>query len=348
MSTQVDKLEFVILVDNCIEWISTLPPGFTHEVPNHMVRPPPHQPPKDPLTGLPILDLDNYCCGAHGLAIHMVSVLFDAGPEPLSIERNVKAMAVPLEKLDAIVLSHWHRDHSGGIVRALEMRQALTSQPLKVDLHPARPLRRGISQPPNPKPLIALPADPTFEEIGAANGKVELHDEFHELDGSGVGVSGEIKRRYEFERGLPGAITYMKDGDEEGWFTDELIKDERYIAVDVKGKGLVIFSSCSHAGICNVIADAMERYSRPIHMVVGGFHLVPTAQQPMKETIDFLARRLQPTPKFVLPLHCTGLEARGKLSAAMGEACIPAGVGMKVVCSATEDAQDDVDLRVLD
>ena len=43
--------------------------------------------------------------------------------------------------------------------------------------------------------------------------------------------------------------------------------DERYAAVDVLGKGLVLFSSCSHAGICNVVTDAIERFGRPVYMV---------------------------------------------------------------------------------
>ena len=43
--------------------------------------------------------------------------------------------------------------------------------------------------------------------------------------------------------------------------------DERYAAVDVLGKGLVLFSSCSHAGICNVVTDAIKRFQRPVYMV---------------------------------------------------------------------------------
>jgi len=43
--------------------------------------------------------------------------------------------------------------------------------------------------------------------------------------------------------------------------------DERYAAVDVLGKGLVLFSSCSHAGICNVVTDAVKRFQRPVYMV---------------------------------------------------------------------------------
>ena len=127
--------------------------------------------------------------------------------------------------------------------------------------------------------------------------------------------------------------------------------DERYVVVDVKGKGLVVFSSCSHAGICNVLRDAQATYDRPIHMVVGGLHLVPTAMQPVKETIDFLARRILPRPKYVLPLHCTGLEARGMMRDALGEGCIPAGVGMKVVIQGDEAADaalDELELKVID
>jgi len=86
-------------------------------------------------------------------------------------------------------------------------------------------------------------------------------------------------------------------------------------------------------------------------MVVGGLHLVPTHQQPVKETVDFIARRIQPRPRFVLPLHCTGLEPRAKLRDALGDACIPAGVGMKVVLKGEETAEealDGLELKILD
>ena len=95
MLTQVDKLDFLVLVDNCelrhtftqisglksdVEWISTLPPGFVYELPQHLTRPEPNGPPLDPMTGLPVLDLDNYCCGAHGLSILIVRVCTVPGP----------------------------------------------------------------------------------------------------------------------------------------------------------------------------------------------------------------------------------------------------------------------------
>ncbi|ORY22515.1 beta-lactamase-like protein [Naematelia encephala] len=383
--TPVDKLEFLILVDNIVEWISVLPPGFSHELPQHLTT----DAPLDNLTGLPMMDFKNYCCGAHGLSIFITTtvgdetyrVLMDGGPEGLSFERNSKSMKVPLESLDAIVLSHWHADHSGGILKALELRAAASSTRLSkipVDLHPDRPIRRGIAPLPKRIPLVALEPDPTFEEIEAAGGRVDLHDEYHEIQvggsKSGIGVSGEIPRRVGFEVGLPGAITWMNAGDqpgeEDGWFTDEylpypssvggflftssfcvfglvrscsLIKDERYVVIDVKGKGLVVFSSCSHAGICNVISDAINQHGRPIYTIVGGLHLVPAHQQPVRETVDFLSRRLYPPPAYILPLHCTGLEPRAKLREAIGDRCVPAGVGQKVVVSGDEQQEERLD-----
>jgi hypothetical protein len=62
--------------------MSTLPPGFSHEIPQHLSRPPPNEPRKDPLTGLPFVDLDKYCCGAHGLSILIVR------PDPSGAEQG--------------------------------------------------------------------------------------------------------------------------------------------------------------------------------------------------------------------------------------------------------------------
>ncbi|OWT36218.1 metallo-beta-lactamase superfamily protein [Cryptococcus neoformans Bt1] len=355
--TPVDKLEVLILVDNFVEWFSTLPPEFTHELPQHLASP---DVPKDSLTGLPIMDFDNYCCGAHGLSIlikttigeNTYSVLLDSGPEPKTIERNVAAMSVDLTQLDAVVLSHWHRDHSGGIVRVLELRQAQLAQQerqerqgqakIKIDLHPSRPIRRGIARRPNPEPFCNLPADPSFDEIKAAGGEIDLHDEPHEIvvcstsggggEKTGVGVSGEIKRVVDYEKGVLGGVRWEKDEStgEEGWFTDTMIMDERYVVVDVKGKGLVVFSSCSHAGISNVITSLLP-LSRPIHALIAGLHLVPTSHQPARETIDFITARVQPRPRWVVPLHCTGLEARGWLRERLGEGCVLGGVGVRGV-----------------
>jgi len=56
---KVDKLKVTFLVDNTLEWMTKLPPGFTHELPQQLqARPQP-----DEVTGVPIADLDHFCCG---------------------------------------------------------------------------------------------------------------------------------------------------------------------------------------------------------------------------------------------------------------------------------------------
>jgi 7,8-dihydropterin-6-yl-methyl-4-(beta-D-ribofuranosyl)aminobenzene 5'-phosphate synthase len=69
MLTRVDKLEFLVLVDNSIERLQKLPPGFIHELPQHIHAP---NAEVDSLTGLPLMRLANFCCGAHGLSILLV------------------------------------------------------------------------------------------------------------------------------------------------------------------------------------------------------------------------------------------------------------------------------------
>lgn len=127
--------------------------------------------------------------------------------------------------------------------------------------------------------------------------------------------------------------------------------DERYVAIDVLGKGLVILSawvtfilfdlscylrlrilSCSHAGICNVLHSATTTFpSRPIYAIIGGLHLAgPELQDRIDPTVDFIAERLVPTPTYVLPMHCTGFNAKIALARALGDACVPAGTGMRI------------------
>ncbi|KAG8739743.1 hypothetical protein FRC10_005212 [Ceratobasidium sp. 414] len=373
---RVDKLVLDVIVDNSIEWMTKLPPGFTHEVKGDLTE---RNPPFDKRTGVPFLDLDNFCCVYNASSIapshcdlaktteargETHRVLFDTGPEAKSITRNLSALQTPVESIERIVLSHWHRDHSGGIIATLEQialarakNQTQTPEdsngatkpaPTVVDLHPDRPIARGIAPPPAGKVLCRLPEDPTHADILAAGGVVETHSEGHPIANNTVWVSGEIPRVTGFETGLLGGVRWREfhsAASEEvtgNWVPEEDIMDERYVAIDVLGKGLVILSACSHAGICNVINSATTTFpSRPIYAAIGGLHLAgPELQDRIDPTVDFIAERLVPAPSYVLPMHCTGFNAKVALAKALGEACVPAGTGMKIEFAGT-DAQAD-------
>lgn len=77
--------------------------------------------------------------------------------------------------------------------------------------------------------------------------------------------------------------------------------------------------------------------------IVGGLHLAgPELQNRIEPTIKFLSESLKPSPTYVLPMHCTGFNAKVKLEEALGEGCVPAGVGIKVTVEA--DPQNEARL----
>ncbi|KAF9565513.1 hypothetical protein CPC08DRAFT_704501 [Agrocybe pediades] len=340
---KVDKLTITFLVDNCIEWMTKLPPGFSHELPQHLNQPGHGIPDND--TGVPILDFDGFCCGAHGFSALIEAhvegdeehhlTLFDTGPDSQSLVRNIRAMQTPTERIERVITSHWHSDHTGGLLSFLELRSKHeTTIPCVVDVHPDRPLARGIAPGPHyNKVICAIPLDPTFEEITNAGGVLEKHSEGHTVAGGSVWVSGEIPRVTEYEAGIPGGQRWVKGADDEDgkWIAEPQIMDERYAAIDVEGKGLVIFSACSHAGIVNVVKDAIDTFQRPVYMIIGGLHLAGqefASRIPM--TVEFLSNQLKPSPFYVLPMHCSGFYAKIALEKAFGDGCVPAGVGLKV------------------
>ena len=100
----------------------------------------------------------------------------------------------------------------------------------------------------------------------------------------------------------------MSLSDDGEWEPDPLIMDERFLAVNVRDKGLVVFSACSHAGVVNVLKHAAEVFPGvPLHAVMGGFHLAgPGMEQRIAETVrDMRDFELD----LIVPGHCTGFRA---------------------------------------
>jgi 7,8-dihydropterin-6-yl-methyl-4-(beta-D-ribofuranosyl)aminobenzene 5'-phosphate synthase len=122
---------------------------------------------------------------------------------------------------------------------------------------------------------------------------------------------------------MPGQHRRSEDG--RSWEPDPLVLDERFLAVNVKDKGLVVFSACSHAGVVNVMTHARDSFpGTSLHAVLGGFHLVGPNEAIIPDTVEGL-RGLG--IKTVIPGHCTGWRAVNALARAFGEAVVPSAVG---------------------
>lgn len=120
------------------------------------------------------------------------------------------------------------------MLRAIQMINAAkrAGQPkVTVELHPDRPDLRGINANGTP---ISLEADPTFEEIEKAGGLLSRSDAVHTVLDDMFLISGEVPRVTDYELGLRGAIRF--DESIGKWEKDEMIRDERFVMCNLKGK----------------------------------------------------------------------------------------------------------------
>mmetsp|Transcript_1917 Transcript_1917/g.2314 ORF Transcript_1917/g.2314 Transcript_1917/m.2314 type:complete len:177 (-) Transcript_1917:435-965(-) len=170
------------------------------------------------------------------------------------------------------------------------------------------------------------PDNPTIEELGGTMIHTTLNGKGHLVGNGCFYVSGEIPRKTSFELGIPGHFTGLEDGN---WVPDEDVMDERYVACKIRGRGIVVFSACSHAGIVNVCNDAVEKLSSNLTGVVGGFHLAGSSvDNRIDSTISGL-KELE--PEILLAGHCTGWRAKAKLYQAFEYNFQPLTVGGKYV-----------------
>jgi len=199
-------------------------------------------------------------------------VLFDSGAKPEVLRRNAEALQVDLGRLDAVVLSHDHGDHTAGF--------------------PALGHRPGM---------------PVFYAQGFSPSVV-----------AALGQSGA--KLVPVSKGLQVAPG-MRTSDEFG----TSIKEEALI-IDLPD-GLVVVVGCSHPGIVPMLQQIRATSGRPIHAVLGGFHLLQT---PAAEVSSIVAAFKELGVGRVGPTHCTGPDAIDRFRDAYGDRFLPGGAGTVV------------------
>lgn len=135
-------------------------------------------------------------------------------------------------------------------------------------------------------------------------------------------VTGQIDRVTDFEKGFP--LQYAQT--DHGWEPDTWIWDDQAVAIHVRGKGLVVLSSCSHSGVINVLRHVRRVTGvNDIYGFVGGLHLTGGLFEPIiPMTIEQLVAI---SPDVVVPGHCTGWRATHSVVDALPTAYAASNVG---------------------
>jgi 7,8-dihydropterin-6-yl-methyl-4-(beta-D-ribofuranosyl)aminobenzene 5'-phosphate synthase len=316
----IDRLEILVLVDNATDSLSTTP---SHVVPEWAGL--------QAAGRLPTLSGEAICRAHHGLSLLLTAfvdderhtLLFDAGPAGSTLAQNAEILGVEWGEVEAVVLSHGHWDHGGGLLTAVESI-ARRRSPGRLDcfVHPGMFAQRGVRRPDGA--LYVQERVPEPARLSRAGANVVSTREPQTAVGGVFYVSGEIARLTPYEQGLPGHVRRAADG---GWEDDPLIMDERFVSVRVRDRGQFVLSACSHAGIVNVLTQARETFPAvPLYGAMGGLHLSGATEKVIPDTVRDLK-------KFGLQAlatgHCTGWRATSALAHAFPDELTPTAVGKR-------------------
>ncbi|MFW9967057.1 MAG: MBL fold metallo-hydrolase [Candidatus Thorarchaeota archaeon] len=269
-----------------------------------------------------------------GLCLHVrarlgnetFTILYDAAEGPKTIENNIAALGLNLAEIDAVVMSHGHWDHFGGLLWALEN---VGKKDLPVYLHPWMHLKKGYEvKKPGGAEVKEMKPVASNSEIEEAGGKPISTIEPIQLADGLLLRTGEVPRVTVHEKGMEGHKVFI----DEEWKDDAAVKEDVSLVANVEDKGLVVISGCSHAGIINIVREAQRLTEESqVHAVIGGFHL---ARRVTKETMHETVKMMKEIrPKLLVPCHCTGWRARHMMSAEMPDEYVEGSVGHKYIIS---------------
>lgn len=253
----------------------------------------------------------------HGLSLWIRSgerqILFDAGQTSVFLQ-NALSMGILINDADAVVLSHGHYDHCGGVAS-----YPFGGSETKIYIGRGA-FERKLSVKDGQAEDIGVPWSLEFHE--------KVKDRIVETHGCskifpGVYVLGAILPTNDFEKITPCFFT-----ERNGVRAEDPIDEEQLLVIEQNGS-LVVFSGCSHRGIVNCVEHVKKNFpGKKINTLVAGMHLRDADACRLKATIDYFANS---GIQHIIPLHCTGIQAICELKNALRERCQICSVGDCVV-----------------
>ena len=311
---EVDKVEILTLQDNYIDVAAMDGSDIVQRA----------MPVKD-------MEIKSSILAEHGFCAHVTvttgnrsrSILFDFGFSEYGAALNADTLEVDLSTIEAMVLSHGHMDHFGGL---LSLAEKAGRKGIELVLHPSA-FRQSRYLKVSDERNIKLPSLNKEKITGANVAVIESVDPKPLLDGSLIFL-GEIPKKTDFEKGFP-RMYYEENGNSK-W---DPIEEDTAIVAHVREKGLVILSGCAHAGIVNTVRYAREVTGiNRIYVVMGGFHLSGSDFEPIIEPTTEALKSMD--PEFIVPAHCTGRKATMHIEKEMPDKFLLNMSGTKMVFAA--------------
>ena len=241
------------------------------------------------------------------------NLLLDYGYTSTALLNNMQMMDVKPEQQNAMILSHGHYDHFGGLIPFLQANRSKLPKDLTLYVG-------GEDNFCNRKTASGAPGH--FADWGVLDRreleqlkvKIVYCEKPMIVEGHAF-TTGTIKRT-SFEKVLPNTIVeYSKknglgcdmpeaNAKAEGKFVADVHVHEHGTAFNLSDRGLIVISSCGHAGIVNTVQQAIDVSGvNKVHAILGGFHLFPAPDDYLKQTVEALKKY---NPDVVIPLHCSG------------------------------------------
>jgi len=297
------------------------------------------------------LNVQSPLLAEHGLAYHLESlrgderrqILLDFSLTDLNLFNNYRSLKLDPLAADALIISHGHADHYGALPALARVGEGR--------------FKPGIT-------LYAGGEDTFCQRMVITSGGTVDQGRLDggALEGRGVKVvlakqptvvaghaftSGQIARTTDFEK--PPAAARLVAGPMDSACSathfgptqvqttpGELVADnfsgEHATVYHVKGRGLVVITSCGHAGVINSVRQAQKATGiDKVHAIVGGFHLAPAPDDVVAKTVVAFKTI---GPDYIIPMHCTGINTIMAVHREMPARLIMPSTGTRVIFGA--------------
>jgi 7,8-dihydropterin-6-yl-methyl-4-(beta-D-ribofuranosyl)aminobenzene 5'-phosphate synthase len=287
----------------------------------------------------------------HGLAYHLESVrgserrqiLLDFSLTERNLFNNYKVLKIDPAAADALIISHGHADHYGALADYARLVQGKTRPGLTLYAGGEDTFCHRVVVTPSAS-IDQGQLDRTGLEARGLT--VTLAKQPAVVAGHAI-TSGQIPRLTDFEK--PPAAARLVAGpmdsacsathfgatkveSKPGELVADSFQGEHATAYHVKDRGLVVITSCGHAGVINSVRQVQKLTGiTKVHAIVGGFHLAPAPDEIVAKTVDAF-RTID--PDYIIPMHCTGLNTIIAVHGVMPRKLVMPSTGTRVIFGA--------------